>query len=68
MGKVAWSTEAKQAVALLGTYLAENYGELVADKILDGIEDKVRMLADHPTKGRPADHAGQRRWQLSRHH
>ncbi len=68
MEKVTWSTEAKQTVASLGTYLAEKYGEEYAERILDRMESTVEELAEHPTKGRPAAKPGQRRWQLSKHH
>jgi plasmid stabilization system protein ParE len=68
MAKVTWSTESKLTVGMLGAFLAENYGEDYADKVLDSIEKTVHELADHPTKGRPAALLGQRRWQLNNHH
>ena len=64
MAKVTWSTESKNTVVKLGTFLAENYSEDYADRVLDNIERVVNQLADHPTKGRPAALAGQRRWPL----
>jgi plasmid stabilization system protein ParE len=66
--KVTWSIESRTILKGVFDYLFENYGEQYAQRYLDGVYRNTDALADHPTKGRPADKPGQRRWQLNAHH
>lgn len=68
MAEVKWSTEAKETVAEIASYLALHHGEEYADRVLSHIEWTIRGAAEHPTKGRPADALGKtRRWKINGH-
>jgi plasmid stabilization system protein ParE len=68
MAEIVWSPNAKKSMASIGSYLAENYGEEYADRILDRMVSVVTELAKHPTKGMVIDRKRDlRRWRLDGH-
>jgi plasmid stabilization system protein ParE len=66
--EVIWSAKAKKSVVEIGNYLTEHYGQDYADGVLNGIEQVVKKVAEHPTIGTPTFKKNNiRRWKLNKY-
>ena len=69
MATLRFSVSAKADLLRIGAHTLETWGVAQAERYLDGLEQCAKMLADHPSLGRPCTwiRPGLRRFEKGQH-